>query len=90
MSVGGGVKGTLKLRMSLEGSPLIPNVYQRRHFLLRGGGVKEFLNSCACRKRDLLQFVTCINVVVLFGWGGGGKKNLKLLRLSLEVPPPIR
>ena len=56
MSVGGGVKGTLKLRSSLEGPPLIRNVYQRRRFVP----------------------------------GGGGKNNLKLLRLSLEVPPPIR
>ena len=59
MSVGGGVKGTLKLRSSLEGPPPIRNVYQRRRFV-RGGG------------------------------GGGGKIYLKLLRLSLEVPPPIR
>ena len=58
MSVGGGVKGTIKLRLSLEGPPLIRNVYQRRRFV-RGGG-------------------------------GKGKNNLKLLRLSLEVPPPIR
>ena len=57
MTVGGGVKGTLKLRSSLEGPPPIRNVYQR------------------CR------FVRV---------GGGGKNNLKLRRLSLEVPPPIR
>ena len=39
-SVGGEVKGTLKLRLSLEGRPPIPNVYQRRHlyFFLGGGG----------------------------------------------------
>ena len=58
MSVGGGVKGTLKLRLSLEGPLPIRNVYQRQCFV-RGGGE-------------------------------GGKNNLKLLRLSLEVPPPIR
>ena len=45
LSVGGGVKGTLKLRLSLEGPPLIPNVYQRRRhffffFFFWGGGVK--------------------------------------------------
>ena len=45
-SVGGGVKGALKLRLSLEGRPPIPNVYQRRHlyifffFFGGGGGVK--------------------------------------------------
>ena len=48
MSVGGGVKGTLKLRLSLEGPLLIRNVYQRRRVVR----------------------------------GGGGKNNLKLLRLS--------
>ena len=37
MSVGGGVKGTIKLRLSLEGPPPIRNVYQRRRFV-RGGG----------------------------------------------------
>ena len=42
------MKGTLNLRWSLEGPPPIPNVYQRRHFVW-GGGVKEFLNGCACR-----------------------------------------
>ena len=56
MSVGVGVKGTIKLRLSLEGPPPIRNVYQRRSFVL----------------------------------GGGDKKNLRLLRLSLEVPYPIR
>ena len=40
MSVGGGVKGTLKLRSSLEGPPPIRNVYQRRRFVRGGGGVK--------------------------------------------------
>ena len=47
------MKGTLKLRLSLEGPPPIPNVYQRRHifffFLGGGGGVKELLNCCDCR-----------------------------------------
>ena len=38
MSVGGGVKGTLKLRLSLEGPPPIRNVYQRRRFARDGGG----------------------------------------------------
>ena len=38
MSVGGGVKGTLKLRLSLEGPPPIRNVYQRRRFAWGGGG----------------------------------------------------
>ena len=40
LSVGGGVKGTLKLRLSLEGPPPIPNVYQRRRsfFFFLGGG----------------------------------------------------
>ena len=38
MSVGGGVKGTLKLRLSLEGPPPIRNVYQRRRFVWGGGG----------------------------------------------------
>ena len=38
MSVGGGVKGTIKLRLSLEGPPLIRNVYQRRRFVRGGGG----------------------------------------------------
>ena len=42
MSVGGGVKGTLKLRSSLEGPPPIRNVYQRRRFV-RGGGGKNNL-----------------------------------------------
>ena len=38
-SVGGGVKGTLKLRLCLEGRPPIPNVYQRRRsFFFWGGG----------------------------------------------------
>ena len=40
VSVGGGVKGTLKLRSSLEGPPPIRNVYQRRRFVRGGGGVK--------------------------------------------------
>ena len=41
LSVGGGVKGTLKLRLSLKGPPPIPNVYQRRcSFFLGRGGVK--------------------------------------------------
>ena len=38
VSVGGGVKGTLKLRLSLEGPPPIRNVYQRRRFVRGGGG----------------------------------------------------
>ena len=38
MSVGGGVKGTLKLRLSLEGPPPICNEYQRRRFVRGGGG----------------------------------------------------
>ena len=38
MSVGGGVKGTIKLRLSLEGPPPIRNVYQRRLFVRGGGG----------------------------------------------------
>ena len=38
MSVGGGVKGTLKLRLSLEGPPPIRNVYQRHRFVRGGGG----------------------------------------------------
>ena len=38
LSVGGGVKGTSKLRLSLEGPPLIPNVYQRRRSFFFGGG----------------------------------------------------
>ena len=45
MSVGGGVKGTLKLRLSLEGPPPIRNVYQRHRFFrggAGGGGVKIF------------------------------------------------
>ena len=43
MSVGGRVKGTLKLHLSLEGPPPIPNVYQRRRsffYFGGGGGVK--------------------------------------------------
>ena len=36
--MGGGVKGTLKLRLSLEGPPSIPNVYQRRPSFFCGGG----------------------------------------------------
>ena len=46
--MGGGVKGTLKLRLSLEGPPPIPYVYQRRRsfFFLRGGG-KIILNCWA-------------------------------------------
>ena len=44
MSVGGGVKGTIKLRLSLEGPPPIRNVYQRRRFVQgRGGGGKNNL-----------------------------------------------
>ena len=44
----GGVKGTLKLRLSLEGPPLIPNEYQRRHsFFFGGGGGKLILNCSA-------------------------------------------
>ena len=43
MSVGGGVKGTLKLRLSLEGPPPIRNVYQRRRFVWGGGGGKNNL-----------------------------------------------
>ena len=42
MSVGGGVKGTKKLRLSLEGPPLIRNVCQRRRFV-RGRGGKNNL-----------------------------------------------
>ena len=41
--MGGGVKGTLKQRLSLEGPPLIPYVYRRRRFFFGGGvgfGVK--------------------------------------------------
>ena len=38
MSVGGGVKGTIKLHLSLEGPPPIRNVYQRRRFVRGGGG----------------------------------------------------
>ena len=51
LSVGGGVKGTLKLRLSLEGPPPIPNVYQSRRsfFFFLGGGGKIILNCCACR-----------------------------------------
>ena len=40
MSVGGGVKGILKLRLSLEGPPPIRNVYQRLRFVRGGRGVK--------------------------------------------------
>ena len=54
--MGGGVKGTLKLRLSLEGPLPIPNVYQRRRFFFfffffwgGGGGGKIILNCCACR-----------------------------------------
>ena len=36
--MGGGVKGTLKLRLSLEGPPPIRNVYQRHRFVRGGGG----------------------------------------------------
>ena len=45
MSVGGGVKGTIKLRLSLEGPPPIRNVYQRRRFvrLFGVGGGKNNL-----------------------------------------------
>ena len=43
VSVGGGVKGTLKLRSSLEGPPPIRNVYQRRRFVRGGGGGKNNL-----------------------------------------------
>ena len=42
-----------------------------------------------CCWRYLLRFVTCINVGVLCVCGGG-EGNLKLLRLSLKVPPPVR
>ena len=39
LSVVGGVKGTFKLRLSLEGPPPIPKVYQhRRSFFFLGGG----------------------------------------------------
>ena len=38
VSMGGGVKGTLKLRLSLEGPSLIPNVYRRRRSFFLGGG----------------------------------------------------
>ena len=38
MSVGGGVKGTIKLRLYLEGPPPIRNVYHRRRFVRGGGG----------------------------------------------------
>ena len=41
VSVGGGVRGTLKLRSSLEGPPPIRNVYQRRRFVWGGGGGKK-------------------------------------------------
>ena len=40
--MGGGVKGTLKLRLSLEGPPPIPNVYQRRRSFFWGGGLNNF------------------------------------------------
>ena len=40
------------------------------------------------RLRYLLRFVTCINVVVLCVCGGR-KGNIKLLHLSLKVPPPV-
>ena len=43
MSVGGGVNGTLKLRLSLEGPPPIRNVYQRRRVVRGGGGGKNNL-----------------------------------------------
>ena len=43
MSVGGGVKGTLKLRLSLEGPPPIRNVYQHHRFVRGGGGGKNNL-----------------------------------------------
>ena len=46
-----------------------------------------------CRKRYLLLFVTCINVVVFvcvcLGGGGKGLRGFKLLHLSLKVPPPV-
>ena len=42
LSVGGGIKGSLKLRLSLEGPPTVPNVYQLRRsfffFFFWGGG----------------------------------------------------
>ena len=41
--MGGGVKATLKLRLSLEGPPPIPNVYQCLcSFFLVGRGVNSF------------------------------------------------
>ena len=47
MSVGGGVKGTIKLCLSLEGPPPIRNVYQRINvvvlFRVGGGGGKNNL-----------------------------------------------
>ena len=49
LSVDGGVKGTLKLRLSLEGPPPILNVYQRRRSFFLWGGGKIILNCCACR-----------------------------------------
>ena len=42
----GGVKGTLKLRLSLEGPTPIPYMYQRRRsFFLGGGGGKIILTA---------------------------------------------
>ena len=49
--MGGGVKGTLKQRLSLEGPPPIPNVYERRRsffFFWGGGGGEIILNCCSC------------------------------------------
>ena len=55
------------------------------------GGVKGTKNALSLEVPRRIRNV--VNVVVVFcvcGAGRGGKGNLKLLRLSLKVPPPVR
>ena len=77
MSVGGGVKGTLKLHLSLEGPPSIPNVYQRRHFFWGGGGrgkrIFELLRLSLERPPPICNVYQRRRFV---GVGGGGVKTI--------------
>ena len=90
------MKGTLKLRLSLEGHPPIPNIYQRLHsyFFLGGGGGggagKIILNCWALLLERPPLILNVYQRRRFVGVGGWGIKSLKLLRLSLKVPPPIR
>ena len=78
------------MRLSLEVSPPIFNVYQSSRFVcvrwgVVGGGAKwEFKTAALVLKCTFSNSLTCINVVIVVGVG---KMNVN--PRFFQVPPPI-